>query len=100
MTTVATRMAEIKLVEEFDVVFLHESEAPIDVKTNGLPRFDFERRMKGTATVQEWRAQRFARIYPGKRCIVLYADGSEAPGQTTLAAVRASYEEGAPPAGP
>jgi hypothetical protein len=93
MTTVATRMAEIKLVEEFDVAFLHEDDSPVDVKENGLPRFDFERRMKGTATVQEWRTQRFARIYPTKKCVVLYADGREVVGQTTLAAVRATYEE-------
>ena len=95
MTTAATRAAEIYYVEEFSIVFLHEDESPIDPKQNGLPRFNFERRMKSTATVQEWKTQRFAPTYPGKRCLVLYANGEEAVGQTTLATVRASYEEGA-----
>ena len=95
MTTAATRATEIQNIEEFAVVFLDEHDTPIDPRQNGLPRFNFERRIKGTATVQEWKTQRFARIYPGKKALVLYSNGEEAPGQTTIATVRASYEEGA-----
>jgi hypothetical protein len=56
--------------------------------------------MKGTATVSEWKEQRFATVYPGKGCIVLYANGNGAPGQTRLSTVRETYEEGASEGGP
>ena len=94
MTTVATRMTEIQELEGFAIAFLDEHDTPVDVKTNGFPRFNFERKMKSAATVNEWKTQRFAAKYPGKKCVVLYANGNEAVGQTTLAAVRATYEEG------
>jgi hypothetical protein len=96
MTNALTRMAEIQELEHFAVEFMHENNISIDPKTNGMGSIytRFQRMMKGSAT-EDWKDQRFAVVYPGKRCIVMYANGTEAPGQTLLSTVRASYEEGA-----
>jgi hypothetical protein len=64
-------------------------------RENGWAKFGFDRRMKGTATVSDWKAVRFATKYPGRTCRVLNGDGTEAHGNTALSTVRASYEEGA-----
>lgn len=63
--------------------------------TNGFARYNFEQKIKGTATVREWKERRFNPTYPGYKCIVMYGDGREANGNPTLNTVRASYEEGA-----
>ncbi len=93
MTTLATRMRELADLEGFDVEMLDEMDKPIDPKTNGLQKYNFDRQMKSTATVQDWKTSRFSQSYPGRRCVVLYGDGREANGNATLATVRGTYEE-------
>jgi hypothetical protein len=92
MTTVATRIRQIADLEDFDVQIIKDG-TPLDPTTNGLPKFDFDRKMKGSATVSQWRAQRFYPGYAGYDCRVFYGNGQEANGNATLSTVRASYEE-------
>lgn len=91
MTTLATRAREIADLEDFDVQIFRDGK-PVDPKTNGLPKYGFEKKAKGAMTVEEWRTKRFAPTYPGYECEVLYADGKQANGNAKLETVRATYE--------
>jgi hypothetical protein len=93
MTTLATRLRELGDLEGFDIQVIDESGDPVDPKTNGFPKYDFDRRAKGSMTVNDWRYKRFAATWPGKSCRVLYGDGREANGNATLTTVRQSYED-------
>ena len=66
--------------------------AVVDTRINGLAKYPFDRKLKGTATVAQWKTQRFEATYPGYDCRVLYGDGREANGNATLNTVRESYE--------
>jgi hypothetical protein len=57
-----------------------------------LRPFSFQRRMRSDCTVQQWKAIRFARMYPGLRARVHLADGAEAHGAHMLGTVRSTYE--------
>jgi hypothetical protein len=93
MTMVVTRQREISDKEGFDIVVIRDGD-PVEATENGLMgRYDFEKKLKGSKTVNEWRKERFETSYPGLSCRVLNADGSEAVGQTKLETVRATYEE-------
>jgi hypothetical protein len=92
MTTAATRIRGLADLEDFDVELLKDGKV-VDPKTNGLPKYDFDRKAKGSMTVTEWKASRFTAKYPGYDCRVLNGDGTEAHGNTQLSTVRASYEE-------
>jgi hypothetical protein len=92
MTTLATRTREIADLEGFDIEVLSGGQT-VDLKTNGLPRYNFDKKVKSDMTVAEWKTRRFYPGYPGYECRVLYGDGSEANGNAKLATVRASYEE-------
>lgn len=93
MTTIATRLREIGELEGFDVEILDLSGKSLDLKTNGFPRYDFDRKAKGSMTVSEWKDRRFRKVYGGYDCRVLNGDGSVAHGNTRLESVRATYEE-------
>jgi hypothetical protein len=43
--------------------------------------------------VADWKTLRFEHSYPGLECKVFFGDGTEANADTTLNALRASYEE-------
>ena len=93
MTTLATRMRELADLEDFDVQVLRSDGTVVDASTNGFPRYDYDRRAKGTMTVADWKTARFNTAYPGYSCKVLNGDGTEARGNTMLATVRETYEE-------
>lgn len=57
-----------------------------------LRPFAFERRMRSDCTIQQWRAIRFARMYPGIDVRVFLADGHEARGTHLIETVRNSYQ--------
>jgi hypothetical protein len=94
MTTAATRVRKIAEREGFDIVVTHKG-VPISLKQNGtLGPYDFARKMKGSATVSEWKSQRFEATYPGYKCDVLRGDGAgTATGQMTLETLRSTYPE-------
>jgi hypothetical protein len=92
MTTVLTRTRRIAEREGFDII-VRQHGNPVDPATNGiLGGYDFVRKMKGTATIADWKAQRFQPTYPGFTCDVLRGDGTVATGQLSLDALRASYQ--------
>ena len=97
MTTLATRTREIGDIEDFDIQVIGEDGKPIDPKTNGFPKFDYDRKAKGDLTVSEWKENRFKKTYKKQDVQVLKGDGSIANGNVKLSTVRKSYEEGAEP---
>ena len=92
MATLRTRVREIANLEGFDLQVVRYGEC-VDECEGGFPAYGFEKRLRGMATVADWKTLRFERIYPAMECRVFYADGTEANGDATLNAVRASYEE-------
>jgi hypothetical protein len=93
MTMLITRMRELADLEGFDVEVIDRAGVAVDQKQNGFARYDFDRKMKGSATVSEWKEKRFSSAYSGYGCRVLKGDGTEAAGQTLLSTVRETYEE-------
>jgi hypothetical protein len=90
MTTGATRIRGISDREGFDILVTHRGK-PINVRKNGiLGPYPFARKLKGSATVSDWRTARFEATYPGFKVDVLTGDGNLATGQMTLATLRAT----------
>lgn len=93
MTTVQTRVRSISDLEGFDLTVKKDGEE-VDVRENGvLSKYPFDKALKGTKTVADWKKDRFERTYPGFTCDVLDGEGKAVTGQTSLRAVRESYEE-------
>jgi hypothetical protein len=92
MATLRTRAREIANLEGFDIQFVRYGEC-VDECVDGFRPYGFDRKLRGTATVAEWKTLRFEHSYPGLECKVFFGDGSEANPDTTLNALRASYEE-------
>lgn len=93
MTTVATRGRAISDLEGFDIIIKDNFGNAVDMKLNGvLGAYEYEKKLKHTKTVADWKRDRFRASYPGYTCDVLLADGSVAPGQKSLRAVRESYD--------
>lgn len=91
MTTVQTRVREISDKEGFDIT-VKRSGKPISLRRNGvLKPYPFRRKLKDSATVEDWRRERFEATYGGYKCDVLKGDGTIAPGQMKLKALRATY---------
>lgn len=91
MTTVLTRVIEIFNRERFDIIVTRKGK-PINTRSNGmLGPYPFKRKLKDSATVNDWRRDRFEASYPGYSCDVLTADGKNATGQTKLKTVRSGY---------
>ena len=59
MTTLATRTREIGDLEGFDIEVIDKNGAAVDLKTNGLPKFNYEKKSKGDTTVSDWLKNRF-----------------------------------------
>jgi hypothetical protein len=93
MTTLATRLREIRDKEGFDIQVFDNDGNPVDTGQNGFGKYDFDRRARSTMTVAEWRDSRFGETWPGHSCKVLYGDGTEAHGNALLRTVRESYED-------
>lgn len=93
MTTVATRVRAISDLEGFDIQVKTLAGASVPPTNNGtLGQYPFEKKLKGTKTVADWRKERFERTYPGYSCDVLNGDGTTAAPQTALRTVRETYE--------
>jgi len=82
---------QIYKVEEFEVEFLHPDGRDVRADMQDIPGYDYERKLKGSATVGDWIGGRFKRKYPGFDVRVLKADGTKASGQTHLTTVRDTY---------
>ena len=82
---------QIRKVEEFDVHFLHADGRDVRADKEDIPGYDYDRKLKGSATVADWIAGRFKKKYPGYGVRVLKKDGAKASGQTRLTTVRDSY---------
>ncbi|MFY9261797.1 MAG: hypothetical protein WAO71_14995 [Gallionella sp.] len=94
MTTAATRAFEIYEIEGFGIEFLDKDGNSLPPHQNGLPSYqkEYERRSRGTWTVNEWKEKRFNNLYPGYTVNLLKEDGTIAAGQTHISTVRETYE--------
>ena len=93
MTTLATRVREVADIEEFDIEVLDKNGNIVDPKKNGFPKFNYEKKAKGSMTVSEWKERRFQKTYKGYDVRVLKADGAVANGNLKISTVRKSYED-------
>ncbi|MFE8644775.1 hypothetical protein ACFX58_06785 [Sphingomonas sp. NCPPB 2930] len=98
MTTLATRTREIGDIEDFDIEVIDKDGNAVDPKSNGFPKFNYDRKAKGDTTVSDWKATRFNKTYKGYDVRVLKGNGTVANGNLKLSTVRKSYEEGNEPA--
>ena len=93
MTTIQTRMRGIADLEEFDIIVTQNGN-DVDPTLNGvLGRYPFDRKLKHTKTVADYKRERFEATYPGYSCKVLLGDGTIVAPQTNLRTVRESYDE-------
>lgn len=93
MTTVATRVRAIAELEGFDII-VKKNNKVVDPTLNGeLGLYGYEKKLKHSKTVADWKRDRFSYVYHGYTCDVLLGNGSIASGQTTLRTVRESYED-------
>ncbi|WP_174274576.1 hypothetical protein [Sphingomonas bacterium] len=93
MTTVATRVRAIADLEGFDLV-VRKGKSVVDLKANGvLGSYGYEKKLKHSKTVADWKRDRFKAVYSGYTCDVLLGNGEIATGQTSLRTVRESYED-------
>jgi hypothetical protein len=91
MTTVLTRITEIKEKEGFDVWNIRRHGKLVPVTRNGvLGEWPHRNKTKETRTVKDFRGK-FAVAYPGCTCDVLEGNGAVAHGNKTLKQVRATY---------
>lgn len=84
----------ICLTEGFDVTIRHGCGRDMRSDKTDLPQYSkFERMAKNDMTVSDWKASRFAGIYPGLIADVLDGSGTSVAGNTKLGTVRESYVE-------
>jgi len=91
MTTLRTRAREIANLEGFDIQFVRYGEC-VDECIDGFRPYGFDRKLRGTATVADWKTLRFERSYPGMECKVFFGMNRSEP-RHDPDALRASYEE-------
>jgi hypothetical protein len=94
MASVRQVERKIEKVEGFQVHILHGRDRR-DVRSDktGVTQYSYERALKGSKNVHEWRETRFAKHYPGFEVEVLDAAGHTAHGRTLLTTVRDTYLE-------
>jgi hypothetical protein len=80
----------IWVVEEFDVVIMKDGR---DVRGDRMlaKQYPYENKARGSHTVAEWKALRFAKAFEGYDVEVKLSNGETARGNTTLSNVRDSY---------
>jgi hypothetical protein len=89
-------MAKVKNIEKriwhiagFDVCILHSDERDARGDLSGLPQFPtYERASKNSATVENWKENRFKPKYPGFDVAVLDGDGNRCGGKESSVEVR------------
>jgi hypothetical protein len=92
MATIKQVEARILKVEGFQVEVLHSRDGRnVRGDKQGIPQYTYERALKGSNNVRDWRENRFAKHYPGFEVQVLNWLGQVAHGRTLLTTVRDSY---------
>lgn len=92
MTTVQTRVRQIANKEQFDITAKRRSSGqPLGLRRNGeMGPWTFHRKTRDSHSVSEFK-EKFEAAYPSLTCDVLKGDGTIAPGQMKLKALRATY---------
>jgi len=91
MTTVLTRISEIKQKESFDVWNVRRNGKLVNVaKSSVLNAWPHRNKTRDTHTVKDFR-KKFAEANPGCSCDVLDGNGNVAHGNSLLRQVRATY---------
>ncbi|WP_395347747.1 hypothetical protein [Variovorax sp. UC122_21] len=90
MTKLSTRQSEVEKLEGFKINIFDGKGAIADPSTQGIPDYDFKRKLAGSDTVVGFR-NRFESAYPGYTCEVLDGTGAVAHGNTQLKTVRKTY---------
>jgi hypothetical protein len=95
MASVRQVERKIEKIEGFQVQILHDRDRRnVRSDKTGVTQYSYERALKGSKNVREWRESRFAKHYPGFEVQVLDAAGYTAHGRTLLTTVRDTYLEG------
>ena len=94
MATIKQVEKRIEMTEGFRVEILHGRDRR-DVRGDkkGVAQYPYERMLKGSNNVRDWREGRFAMHYPGFEVRVLNSSGHTAHGGTLLTTVRDTYLE-------
>lgn len=87
MTKLSTRQSEIQAIEGLTIQIFDSQGNVAPPGTPGLPAYQFKKKLKGTATVVQYRA-RLQAAYPGYTCDVLDEKGEAAHGNTQLKKLR------------
>lgn len=93
MTTLATREQQASEIEKVTIIFKNKDGSRADQAVSGLPRYPYEKALKGSHTVSDLKANRLKKTYPNFEFDILKDDGIIADGQTNLSSVRQTYEE-------
>jgi len=94
MTTVLTRISEIKNKEGFDIWNIKRHGRIVRVTNSGVLRaWPHRNKTKDTHTVNDFRGK-FSSVNPGCTCDVMNGQGNVAHGNTLLGKVRATYRRG------
>jgi hypothetical protein len=91
VATVKAVEQRISNLEGFDVVILHQDGRDVRGDRERLPQYGYERAMKNSSNVKEWKRSRFQNVYPGFEVVVLDATGQTVHGRTLLGTVRDTY---------
>lgn len=91
MATVRAVEGRIEKVEGFSVRILHVTGTDMRSDRSGVPQYPYERALRNSASVRDWRQGRFLQTYPGFDVEVLDARGRKVHGGTLLSTVRDTY---------
>jgi hypothetical protein len=91
MVMVLTRIDEIYRREGFMIEVTRSGRPVLNRKNGVLKGYTYGRKLKDSATVNDWIRDRFEQTYPGYSCRVLKGDGSYVAGQTLLGTVCSTY---------
>jgi hypothetical protein len=92
VATIGQVERQIHNIERFEVQILYDRDGR-DVRSDktGLPKYKYQRALKGSKNVREWREERFEANYHSYKVNVLRRDGRVANGRTLLTTVRDDY---------
>jgi hypothetical protein len=94
MTTVRQVEVAIERVEGFRVRLLHLHGRDVRSDRQNLPTYTYTRGLKGSATVWQWKENRFTPNYSGWGVEVLEPNGKAVHGRNLLSTVRRMYRQG------